>query len=199
MGRPLAHVRQVLNAAGERNSAEPPSVGEIFRTFLRVTMLAFGGAAAWIQHVLVNEKHWLTPKEFAEELALCQFLPGPNIVNLAVLVGDRFRGPLGAFTAVFALIVPPAVLVTGIGALYGIVGQFPPIRGALGGLSAAAAGLFVVLLTRMLAVVYRSYPREALAIVAISFLTVFVAGVPLAVALFVLGPLSILRAWYRLR
>jgi chromate transporter len=179
--------------------ATPPTVREIFWTFFRVTMLAFGGAAAWVQHVLVIEKRWLTEKEFAEELAICQFLPGPNIVNLAVLIGQRFQGKIGAFTAVFALIVPPATLVTGIGALYGVIGNLWFVRGALEGLAEAAAGLFCVLLIRLNMTVYKSYPREAFVYVVLAFVAVWFLNIPLVAALLVLGPLSTWRAWVRLK
>jgi chromate transporter len=178
---------------------EPPSETEIFWTFLRVTMFSFGGAAAWVQRVLVDERHWLTDRQFAEELSLCQFLPGPNITNLAVVLGTRFRGGRGALIAVTALILPPAIIVTAVAALYAVVGSSPLVHGTLTGLSAAAAGLFVVLLLRLLGVLWRSFPRESFAFCAISFAAVAFAGIPLAAALFGLAPLSIARAWWRHR
>lgn len=193
MGGPLANVRP------HPLEPSPPGDAELFRTFFRIAMLSFGGAAAWVQQVLVAEKHWLTDREFAEELSLCQVLPGPNITNLAVIIGTRFRGGRGALVAVIALIVPPAAIVTVLGALYAVVGTHPVVRGALGGLSAAAAGLFVVLMLRLLLVVVQSYPREALFFVALAFGAVAFAHVPLALAMLTIAPLSIARAWWRTR
>lgn len=197
MGGPLADVRADALAAPEY--AEPPTEAEIFWTFLRVTMLSFGGAAAWVQRVLVDERRWLTEREFAEELSLCQFLPGPNMTNLAVVLGTRFRGGRGALIAVVALIAPPAAIVIAIAALYATVGANPYVHGALTGLSAAAAGLFVVLLLRLLGVLWRSFPRASLGICAVSFAAVAFAGLPLAGALFTIAPLSIAWSWWRRR
>lgn len=193
----MADLRTDALTAPERTA--PPTEAEIFQTFFRITMLSFGGAAAWMQRVLVDERKWLTEREFAEELALCQFLPGPNMTNLAVVLGTRFRGARGALVAVCALIVPPAICVIAIAALYSFVAKNALVHGALIGLSAAAAGLFVVLLLRLLGVLWRSFPRASLAICGISFLAVAWAGFPLVGALFAIAPLSIAWSWWRAR
>lgn len=195
MGRTVAHVR--ADAIAEPR--EPPTEAEIFWAFLRMTMHSFGGATAWVQRVLVDEKGWLSPGEFAEELALCQVLPGPNMTNIAVILGTRFRGWRGALTAVTALIVPPAVCVTAIAAAFALLGTYPVVRGALAGLSAAAAGLFVVLLWKLLLLLVRSYPIDAWLFAATAFVAVGFGRLPLALVLIVLGPLSIARAWRRAR
>jgi chromate transporter len=178
---------------------EPPTEAEIFRAFLRMTMHSFGGATAWVQRVLVDEKHWLTAAEFAEELAICQVLPGPNMTNIAVILGTRFRGWRGALTAVTALIVPPAICVTAIAALFAYLGGNAIVRGALAGLAAAAAGLFVVLLFKLLRVLFTTYPVEAWLLAAISFTAVAFGRLPLFVVLLVLGPIGIACAWQRAR
>ena len=195
MGGTLAHVRP--DAIVEPR--QPPAEAEIFWAFLRMTMHSFGGATAWVYRVLVDEKGWLTPQEFTEELALCQVLPGPNMTNIAVILGTRFRGWRGALTAVTALIVPPAVCVTAIAAAFALLGTYPVVRGALVGLSAAAAGLFVVLLWKLLLVLVRTYPVEAWAFAALAFVAVGIVRLPLALVLLVLGPLSIALAWRRVR
>lgn len=121
------------------------------------------------------------------------------MTNIAVILGTRFRGGRGALTAVTALIVPPAVCVTAIAAAFALLGTYPIVRGALSGLSAAAAGLFVVLLWRLLNVLVRSYPPSAWIFTALAFAAVAVARLPLALVLAVLGPLSIALAWRRVR
>lgn len=192
MGGALADVRTDALTAPAR---EPPTEAELFAAFLRMTMHSFGGATAWVQRVLVDEKGWLTHAEFAEELALCQVLPGPNMTNIAVILGARFRGWRGALTAVTALIVPPAICVTAIAALFAYLGAFAAVRGALAGLAAAAAGLFVVLLFKLLRVLFTTYPVEAWLIAAVSFVAVALGGIPLVLVLAVLGPISIARVW----
>ncbi len=89
-----------------------PATREIFFTFLRITLLAFGGAIAWVHRTVVVEKRWLTEEEFGETLSLCQFLPGPNITNFAVVVGMRFRGLAGALAGLAGLIVTLEALAT---------------------------------------------------------------------------------------
>ena len=194
MGGPLADVRVDALTTPAR---EAPTEAELFAAFLRMTMHSFGGATAWVQRVLVDEKGWLSNEEFAEELALCQVLPGPNMTNIAVILGARFRGWRGALTAVTALIVPPAICVTVIAALFAYLGTFAAVRGALVGLAAAAAGLFVVLLFKLLRVLLTSYPIEAWLIAAVSFAAVAFGGLPLVLVLVILGPVSIARAWRR--
>jgi chromate transporter len=174
-----------------------PTTREIFFTFFRITMLAFGGAIAWVHRGLVVDKKWLTEREFAETLSLCQFLPGPNITNFAVVVGMRFRGVRGALAALLALIVPPAVLLIAIGALYERIAGVAAVRGALNGLSAAAAGLFIVLLVNLLRALVRSRPAATLPIAAASCAAVLSGVFSIPLALLILGPLSIAVAWFR--
>ena len=176
-----------------------PTTREIFFAFFRITMLAFGGAIAWVHRSLVVDKKWLTEREFAETLSLCQFLPGPNITNFAVVVGMRFRGVRGALAALLALIVPPVVILTGIGALYERIAGVAAVRGALNGLSAAAAGLLIVLLINLLRSLARSRPAVTLPICAASCAAVLSGVLSIPLALITLGPVSIAIAWFRRR
>src|SRR5690349_6991365 len=90
-------------------SAPDPGLLELFVGFLSVAMVAFGGVLPIARRALVERYRWLTPDEFTEVIGLAQFLPGPNIVNLSVVVGARFRGVPGAIAAVLGLTVVPAV------------------------------------------------------------------------------------------
>jgi chromate transporter len=174
-----------------------PTTREIFLTFFRITMIAFGGAIAWVHRSIVVDKKWLSEREFAETLSLCQFLPGPNITNFAVVVGMRFRGIRGAVAALVALILPPAIILIAIGALYARIAGVPAVRGALNGLSAAAAGLFLVLLVNLLRSLARSRPAITLPIAVASCATVLTGLFTIPVALLILGPISIAIAWFR--
>jgi len=86
------------------------TLGELYRGFLYAGARAFGGAMPWARRMLVEERRWLTAQEFTDVFSLCNFLPGPNIVSVSVIVGSRFAGPRGAVAA-FAgfLTVPLAV------------------------------------------------------------------------------------------
>jgi chromate transporter len=76
--------------------ARPASTTELFFTFNRLALQGFGGVLAIAQHELVERQRWLTRQQFVEMLALSQVLPGPNVVNLALMLGDRFFGWRGA-------------------------------------------------------------------------------------------------------
>jgi chromate transporter len=175
----------------------PPTTREIFFMFFRITMLAFGGAMGWVYNVMVVRHEWLTDREFAETLSLCQFLPGPNITNFAIAVGMRFRGLPGALAAVIGLIAPPTILLIGVGALYERITGIAAIRGALNGLSAAAAGLFVLLVINLLRTLIRSRPIVTLPIAAASCAAVLSGILSIPIALLTLGPISIAFAWFR--
>ncbi len=176
-----------------------PTTREIFFTFLRITLLAFGGAIAWVHRSVVVEQRWLNEEDFAETLSLCQFLPGPNITNFAVVVGMRFRGVAGAVAGLTALIVAPMTLLIAVGALYERIANVPAVRGALHGLSAAAVGLFLVLVIKMVVLLWRTRPGVTLPIAAASCAGVLTGVLSIPLALVTLGPLSIALAWFRKR
>src|SRR5512143_3135201 len=87
------------------------STAALFFGFLRVGVSGFGGVLPFARRMLVERERWLTEQEFTEVLSLGQFLPGPNIVNVSVIVGRRFHGPLGALVATIALMAPPLAIV----------------------------------------------------------------------------------------
>jgi chromate transporter len=145
--------------------------------------------------VLVNDKRWLSPVEFNELYALCRVLPGPNVVNLAVMYGDRVGGVRGAVVAVLGLISPPVTLMLVVGALYNRYGALPGMRGLLAGLAAAAAGLIVATSIQMAEPLLRARPKPAHAVTAATFIAVGVLHLPMMWVLAFLFPISIGLAW----
>jgi chromate transporter len=123
---------------------------ELFTSFLKMGLLGFGGVLPWARRVIVDERRWLSDREFAELIGLCQVLPGPNVVNLAVIVGTRSRGPLGALLAVAALLFVPVGVMLLIAMSYAQVANVPYVRDAIAAASAAAAGLILGTATRLL-------------------------------------------------
>lgn len=121
----------------------------MFWSFFWISTSGFGGALPWAERILVEERRWLTSAAFADLLALCQFVPGPNIVNVAVVIGARSCGIPGAVAGVAGLILPAFVLVVAAGALYDAFGGSPIVRSALNGLAAAAAGVLIALVPRL--------------------------------------------------
>src|ERR1700738_5040246 len=99
-------------------SSPPPTLLELWVAFALIALCGFGGVLAWSRRMLVEERKWMTPEEFGNAYALCQFLPGPNVVNLSVVFGRRIRGPVGAAVAPVGLIGPPFVIVSLISLVY---------------------------------------------------------------------------------
>src|SRR5918993_5512346 len=114
---------------------------EIFLAFSRISLSAFGGAIFWARRELIERQRWLTEREFVDLLTLGQLLPGPNVLNLTVMVGYRFAGWTGAAAAVAGFLGWPCLVVIGMGALYQQYGALPQVQRALAGMSTVAAGL----------------------------------------------------------
>lgn len=167
-----------------------PTRTDLFCGFLGIGLVGFGGVLPWARRMVVDQRAWLTPAEFLDLLALCQFLPGPNVVNLAVAVGTRFRGISGALAALSGLLVMPVMIVVALGTLYARYGSLPVIHHAFTGLAAAATGLVVAMACRI-AWPIRTQPL-AVAVALTAFAAIALARLPLVPTMLVLAPLSTL-------
>jgi chromate transporter len=173
----------------------PGSLVEIFVAFARVSLMSFGGVLPWARRMLVVEKRWMTPEEFNDLLALCQFLPGPNIVNVCAVWGSRVRGLPGVLACLFGLLGPSVALMIGAGTLYRAYGALPELRGVLTGLAAAAAGLIMSTAGQMAEPLLRRRPGPAHAVAAAGFIAVGILRLNLPLVILVLVPISIAFAW----
>jgi chromate transporter len=126
---------------GDSPATLPRSPRELFLTFNALALQAFGGVLPLAQRELVERRGWLTREEFAEALSIGQVLPGPNVCNLALMLGDRFFGWRGAFAALAGLLVAPLLIVLALALLYAQVATHPVAQGAIRGMGAVAAGL----------------------------------------------------------
>jgi chromate transporter len=184
---------------GEVDEGRPtPTRADLFLGFAAVSALAFGGVLPWARHVLVEKRRWLSPAEFTDMLALCQLLPGPNIVNMSVAVGARFGGPAGSLAAAAGLLVLPMAIVLVLAGAYARVSSHPVAIGALAGMAAAAAGLILGMTARIGAPVLREHPWSAVPIVAAVFAAVALLRWPLWPVLLAAVPAAVALAW-RLR
>ncbi len=180
-------------------SESPLSVSttELFMGFLKVGMSGFGGVMPFARRMLVEERRWLTEHEFIEVLSLSQFLPGPNIINVSIIVGSRFAGPAGSFAASIGLMLMPFLIVLALAALYARYDALPAVRGATASVSSAATGLIVAMGLKMAQPLAKSgWP---IAIAALGFVVVALFRVPLLWALLALAPLSVALAWWTRR
>lgn len=118
------------------------SYWEVFLTFLIIGATSFGGGVvAYLRNSLVSKKEWLDDEQFMAALEISQALPGLNATNMAVIVGDRLRGPLGAVVGFLGMTLPGAVLVFILGFVYSSNAHNPWINNALIGVGAASVGL----------------------------------------------------------
>lgn len=171
----------------------PASVtrAQLFFGFLRVALSGFGGVMPWARRMMVDER-WMSEAEFVDLLALCQLLPGPNIVNVSIAVGARFHGVTGAVAAFAGLMIAPTALVIALGVLYLELGHLAALRRAFSGVAAVAAGMVIVMALRI-ATVLRGRPL-AIGIAILAFVGAGILRWPLGWIVLGLAPLSILIA-----
>ena len=134
-------VNQDTPATKPHARKQPQSKTDLFVSFSMLALQGFGGVLAIVQRELVEEKQWLTQEEFLEDWAVAQILPGPNVVNLSLMIGDRYFGFRGALAALAGMLTFPLVIVLVLAALFGGVADTPVAQGALRGMGAVAAGL----------------------------------------------------------
>jgi len=172
-----------------------PSVSrlELFLTFSRITLSSFGGALFWARRGLVQRQRWLSEREFAELLTLGQLLPGPNVLNLTVLVGYRFAGWSGAAASVAGYLGWPFLVVIGMGLAYQHYGSLPQVQRALAGMSIVAAGLLLATVIKLAMVLPRRWRPWLFGILA--FVGVGVMRWPLLWVIGALAPCAVFMAW----
>ncbi len=182
------------------DTLRPPAVtspAPLFTAFFRAGLLGFGGVLPMIRRVIVEERGWQTPAEFSELLALCQFLPGANVANLAVVFGARACGLRGSAAGLAGLLGAPVAIVLLIAGAYRRYGALAPVRHLVGGLSAGAAGLVLATAIKI-ALPLRGSPR-GIAVAAASFAAFGLLRLPFLPSLCVLVPASVAIAGWSLR
>ena len=173
-----------------------PTHADLFLAFFKITTMGFGGTLPWTRRMFVEEKRWMTAEEFNDNYALCQFLPGPNIVNLTAVFGSRSRGWTGAVAAWSGFLVLPFTLMLTVGALYSQFGDLDALRRILVGIAAAAAGLLISTAAKMVVPLFKAGLGPAPVVLVAVALAIGVMRWPLLWVLLVLAPLSIALAWW---
>jgi chromate transporter len=190
----------VPNSATASQESTPQSVtlGTLFLAFSKIGLCGFGGVAAWAHRVLVDERHWYDDKQYADLLSLGSVLPGPNVVNISIMVGDQLRGPRGSLAAISGLLAGPLLILIGLATVYERYGQIPVVEAAITGITAAAAGLVIGTVLKM-ARRLRQTPATLL-VTALVFITAAILHWHLLVIMALMIPLSLaLTIWERRR
>ena len=179
----------------------PASLGDLFLSMTFLALQGFGGVLAVVQRELVEKKQWMTREEFVEEWAVAQIMPGPNVINLALMIGHRYFGLRGALVAVAGMLTAPLVVILVLAYLYSRWGGNPQVANALRGMGAVAAGLITATGLKLAAALRKSPMGIALAAAfgVATFIGIAVLRWPLAWVLLGVGGLSCAVTWTRLR
>jgi chromate transporter len=186
--------------AGAGTRPRPQSLAELFWSFTVLALQGFGGVLAIVQRELVERRRWMTQEEFLEEWAVAQIMPGPNVVNLALMLGSRWFGLPGALTALAGMLAAPLAVVLVLAVLYAQHATDPQLAAALRGMGAVAAGLITATGLKLLPAL-RRHPLglpACLALAAATFVAIALLRWPLAWVLAGLGGLGCVLTWRRL-
>ena len=178
----------------------PHSLGALFLAFTVLALQGFGGVLAVVQREIVERRQWLSEDEFIEEWAVAQIMPGPNVINLALILGGRYFGAAGALAALAGMLSAPLLLVLLLAWLHGRLGDQPAVAGALRGMAAVSAGLIGATGLRLAAALTRNPMPLAwcAALGAAGFVLAALLRAPLAAVLAGVGGLGWLLAYRRL-
>lgn len=181
-------------------TCRPRSRTDLFLSFSALALQGFGGVLAVVQRELVEKKQWLTREEFVEEWAVAQVLPGPNVVNLSLMIGGRYFGLGGALAALAGMLTFPLLIVLALAALLGGNADLPAVQGALRGMGAVAAGLIAATGIKMVAALSSNVMGRwmCIGIATLTFAAVALWRWPLAVVLGGIGGLACLWAYHQL-
>jgi chromate transporter len=179
----------------------PQSLSDLFISFTLLALQGFGGVLAVVQRELVERKRWLTQEEFIEDWAVAQIMPGPNVVNLSLMIGGRYFGIPGALAALGGLLAAPLLLVLGLVVLHDRFADSPQVAGALRGMAAVCAGLIAATGLKLATSLKRSPLPMAwcIAIAALGFVLVALLKCPLIYVLLGLGGLGCVLTYRRLK
>jgi chromate transporter len=183
------------------STTQPLSKTELFFTFNSIALQGFGGVLTIIQREMVDKRRWMTQQEFVEDWAVAQVLPGGNVINLCIILGNRYFGWRGALVALAGLMAAPMVIVLVLGTLYTQYAHVPAISGAVRGMGAAAAGLIGAAAIKMLYGLKNNILKApvCIALIALTMVAVGFMRWPLISTVLGLGIPAFAYAWWLLR
>jgi chromate transporter len=187
-------------AAAEAPRPRPTSEADLFFSFTFLALQGFGGVLAVVQRELVERKQWLTREEFIEDWAVAQIMPGPNVINLSLMIGGRYFGLRGAIAAISGMLAAPLVVVLSLALLYAHFAGNPQLAQALRGMGAVAAGLITATGLKLLAAL-RKHPLgvpTCVALAVATFAGIALLRLPLAWVLLGLGSVACWLTWRKL-
>jgi chromate transporter len=180
--------------------AAPANRRDLFWSFTWLALQGFGGVLAVVQRELVEKKHWLTQDQFLEDWAVAQVMPGPNVVNLSLMIGGRHFGWTGALAALAGMLIAPMLLLLVVAALYGTVANTAAAQGALRGMGAVAAGLITATGIKLVPALHKNPMGMGVCIglAGLTFVAIALLRAPLVGVVLLIGGGACLWAWRRL-
>ncbi|MGB4115422.1 MAG: chromate transporter [Polaromonas sp.] len=179
----------------------PQSLTDLFVSFTLLALQGFGGVLAVVQRELVEKKRWMTREEFVEEWAVAQIMPGPNVVNLSLMIGARYFGFKGAMAALAGMLAAPLVIVLLLALVYAQFADYPGVQGALRGMGAVAAGLIAATGLKLFGALQKNVLGLPMCITlgVLCFIAIALLRWPLAYVLLGLGGLACAIAFKKLK
>lgn len=180
---------------------QPESLTDLFVSFTLLALQGFGGVLAVVQREMVEKKKWMTREEFVEDWAVAQIMPGPNVVNLSLMIGDRYFGLRGAMAALAGMLALPLLVVLLLAVVYAQFAGHPGVAGALRGMGAVAAGLIAATGIKLFGALKQNPMGLPLCIAlgVACFFAIAVFRIPLAYVLLSLGGLACVLTYRRLK
>ena len=189
-----------MRSTTDEPRAQPESLADLFVSFTLLALQGFGGVLAVVQREMVEKKRWLTREEFVEDWAVAQIMPGPNVVNLSLMIGSRYFGFKGAMAALAGMLAAPLAIVLLLALLYAQFAGHPGVQGALRGMGSVAAGLIAATGLKL----FGALQKNVLGIVlcvgvgVLCFIAIALLRWPLAYVLLGLGGLACVVAFKKL-
>lgn len=182
---------------GNHPSAQPspaqptpamPTYGEAVRLWLKIGCLSFGGPAgqiALLHHEVVDQRHWISDRRFLHALNFCSLLPGPEAQQLATYLGWLMHGAKGGLAAGLLFVIPGAVVMMALSAIYALYGAVPLISSVFFGLKCA---VLVMVIEALLRVGKRALKGpQAYTLAGLAFLALFLLGLPFPLVVLLAG------------
>jgi len=190
-----------MNPPPDNDRPRPQSPTDLFLSFTWLALQGFGGVLAVVQRELVDRKRWLTREEFIEDWSVAQVMPGPNVVNISLMIGARHFGLKGAVAAVAGMLTVPLILLLVIAMIYTRFAEHPAMIGALRGMGAVAAGLIAASGLKLVpALALNPLGARLCAVLGLAcFIAIAFLRLPLALVLMVLGLAACLLAYSKVR
>jgi len=175
----------------------PVGLWELFTAFMLVGMLGFGGIAASGYYVIVERNRWLPRKDYVELFGVCSVLPGGNVLNVAIILGDRYQGALGSLVALSSLMLAPLTILVLLAVTYDHFSHLPDVRAAAAGAASAVAGVSIGAAAKMAHGINRT--PAAVVFGAGTFLAIGVLRLPLVAVVLIIAPAAVAVALFLAR